>query len=328
MLLYKKTALIILLAALLLPFSAKPVAALSIGMAPPDYDIGKVEPGKEYYIDFYVITDHDEDLLVDLNRAKAPYDFYLPERIRFRYTFNSTLSSEEDASGWITFLDNSPILVLPEKNLYRLSNGGLANANKRLTAVIKIPEDAEPGYHAAYVVPSSRETMQGGGTAIGIITVAKMGYVFNVNGDARREGKIIGFTYDKTGDSGNLNVVFRNTGTVTMTVQAKDVTIYDKDQALVAVLASRQYKPEPGEMIEIPLKWYDPSIEEGMYNVEGMVEWIGGETSGSGRIQLTHEPVTEDITGDVIAPPPVAAFPFWIILIILVVAGLAVYRWR
>jgi hypothetical protein len=324
---HKKTSITFFLMPLLLLLLTTPGNALLIGMAPPVYDIGEVEPGNEYYIDFYVISDHDKDILVDLGTSKAPHDFYLPERIRFRYIFNSSLASEEDVSGWIAFLDSNPITVPPEKRLYRLSNGGLANANKEVTAVLKIPEDAEPGYHAAHVVPSSRERAQGSGTAIGIVTVAKMGYVFNVKGDARRDGKVVGFTYDQAGDSGNLNLIFRNTGTVTMTVQAKDVTVYDKEQVPIAVLASRQYKPEPGEMIEIPLKWYNDSIEEGMYNVEGSVEWIGGETSGSGRIQITQEPVKEDITGEVVAPPA-AAFPFWTILIILIVAGLVVYRWK
>jgi hypothetical protein len=326
--LFHKKAAIALLIPLLLLFLPVPGDALRIGMAPPVYDIGEVEPGKEYYIDFYLTSDQDKDTLVDLAALKAPYDFYLPERIRFRYRFNTSLASEEDASGWITILENNPISVPTEKNLYRLANGGLTNANKKLTAVVKIPEHAEPGYHAAYVVPSSREKIQGGGTAIGIITVAKMGYVFNVKGDVRREGKIIGFGYEKTRDSGTLNVVFKNTGTVTMTIQAKKVRIYDKDQQQIVQLDSRQYKCRPGNVMEIPLQWYNSSLEEGMYSVEGAVEWIGGETSGSGRIQLTHEPVTEKITGEAIAPPPAAVFPLWIIPIILLIAGFLVYRWK
>lgn len=276
-------------------------SALSVGMAPPVYDLGTVERGNEYYMDFYIITDHDRNLLVDLRSEKAPYDFYQPERQRFRYDFLPENASEEDVSSWITFLEKNPIIVPPEKRLYSLSNGGLARANKKITAVIKIPKNSEPGYHAGYVVPVVREKVQGGGAGIGIITTAKMGYVFNVAGDAVRSGKIIGFSYDP-GTPGTLNVIFKNTGTLTMTVKASNINV--STGAGTQTLSSRMYVSRPGQITKIPVAWNAPS--EGTYHVSAAVEWTGGKSAGSGKVYVTPEatPSIGKVSGKAASPSP------------------------
>ena len=317
-----RTFLLLLVAAVCIILFPRPALSLSVGMAPPVYDLGSVEPGKQYYIDFYIISDQDKDIVVDLQSTPAPYDFYLPERPRFRYTFNSSQCSEEDISGWITFLDN-PVIVPPEKRLYKLSNGGLANANKKVTAVISIPKNAEPGYHAGHVIPRPRQQAQGGGTGLGIVTIAKMGYVFRVEGDAVRSGKIIGIVQTDRG----LSLVFKNTGTVTMTVKARNVKIFEENGTLLTEMSSRQQKFSPGETAFLFLG-SDSRIKEGYYPAEATVEWIGGSTHFKGIADITAAeklPITAEAPSKQAAAP---APPLWLLSLIIIFISLALYRWK
>ena len=325
----KKTILLVsfVLFSLSIPMEAH---SLRIGMSPSVVDIGDVERGTNYQFDFYLMTNHEKDLLVELSGSKAPYEFYYERETRIWYKFNSSLASEEDVSGWLFMLEN-PVVLPPETFIDRLPNGLTVNANKKVTAILEIPDDAEPGYHAGFIHPKPVSETQGRGTALGIITVVDIAYVFNVKGDAERSGKIIGFTYDISRDSGTVGVVFKNTGTLTMGVKARDVVIYDNSgENQIARLNSREYQTSPGEIITIPIKWYNSSMDEGQYPVEARVEWFGGESQSQGRIVFTKmvsPSITGDITGDV--PAPLAApLPIWIIPIFVFVAGFLLYRWK
>jgi hypothetical protein len=307
---------------LLMPGCAR---GLSVGVAPPVLDAGEMLPGESKPMEFYLMTDHDKDLLVDLSTKKAQRGFYEPVRGRDRYSFASENASEEDISGWLTFMKRSVILP-PEKRLVYLSGGGVANANQGADVIISVPEDAEPGYHAGFVSPYPRISFGGGGTGLGIISTVEMGYVLKVPGEAIRDAEIAGFDLrmDRPGH-GTLVILVKNKGTVTISVRADSIRVFNSSQA-IAGLASNEVKIAPGRVGE-PGAGLDTRGLKGVYGVEAHVEWLTGEDSLEGEIEVREYVPPPPVTGEVVAPPVPAGFPLWILPLILVVVALIVYRW-
>lgn len=302
-----------------------PAWGLSVGVAPPVLDAGEMLPGESKVTEFYLMTDHDKDLLVDISAKGARRDFYEPGKGRFRYAFVSENSSEEDISGWLTFL-NEPVIVPPEKRLVYLTGGGIANANKKVEFIINVPDDAEPGYHAGFVSPYPRLSLEGGGTGLGIISVVEMGYVVNVMGEAIRDAEIAGldFVMDKPGH-GTLYVLVKNTGTVTLSARADHVTVFNGSQT-IAELSSNEKRIVPGKVERLGIG-LDTRGLMGVYDVKAHVEWLTGEDSTEGGLEVREYVPPPPVTGDVVAPPVTVGFPLWILPIILMLAAVVIY-WR
>jgi hypothetical protein len=313
-----------LVAALLcIPCSVK---GLSVGVAPPVLDMGEMLAGESKSMEFYLMTDYDKNLLVDLSTKKARRDFYVPGKGRFRYDFVSENASEEDISGWLTFLKNS-VVVPPEKRLVYLTGGGIANANKRVDIIVGVPGNAEPGYHAAFVSPYPRISFEGGGTGLGIISTVEMGYVVKVPGEAIRDAGIAGidFSMDRPG-YGTLRILVKNRGTVTLSARADSVRVFNSSQ-VVAELVLNEELIAPGRVGELSAG-LDTRGLEGVYEVSAHVEWLTGEDSMEGEIEIAEYVPPPPVTGEVVVPPPApAGFPLWILPMILVAVAVIVYRW-
>jgi len=320
---YMRLLMLSLAAALLcMPGAAR---GLSVGVAPPVLDAGEMLPGESKAMEFYIMTDYEKDLLVDISTKDARRGFYVPGKGRFTYAFLPENSSEEDISGWVTFL-NEPVIVPPEKRLVYLSGGGMANANKKVEFIISVPEDTEPGYHAGFVSPYPRLSIEGGGTGLGIISVVEMGYVVNVMGEAIRDAGIAGidFTMDRPGH-GILYILVKNKGTVTLSARADRVRIFNSSQA-IAELSSNERKIAPGRVGELGVG-LDTRGMEGVYSVTARVEWLTGEDSTGGELEVREYVPPAPVTGEVITPPVPVGFPLWIVPMILMLVAVVVY-WR
>jgi hypothetical protein len=315
--------LVIVMAALVAVPSAR---ALQVSIAPYTLDIGDMLPGESKYVEFFVVSDHDSDLLVGLSSRDAFRSFFNPDKARWRYGFVAENASEEDISGWVTFMDDS-LVVPPEKTLQYLEQGGAAYANKKTGMIIEVPTDAEPGYHAGIVSPYPRTNAQGSGTSLGIIQVAEMNYVVNVLGsEASRDAEIAGAVFSKEGaDRGTLALLVKNTGTVTLDAVADSVNLTGRE-GVVAELSSPETTIPPGKVayVKMPV-----SMEgmEGSYDVDAHVEWQTGETSFLGSVNVgEYVPAISEVTGNAGAMP-VSGFPMWMLPVIIGVIGALVY-WR
>jgi archaellum component FlaG (FlaF/FlaG flagellin family) len=302
-------------------------SALSVGIAPPVIDAGDMLPGESRHMEFYIITDHEKDLLVELSKKKPSRSFFDPTKGRFRYSFDAEKASEEDASGWLTLMESS-VIVPPEKRLYYLEGGGMANANRKIGVIITVPEDAEPGYHSGVVSPYPSLGAQGGGTALGIISVVEMGYVVNVLGDTRRDAEIAGFSFRKTDpETGSIIVLVKNTGTVTISARADHIRIHDSSNQTLREGKSNDVYISPGEVGKLDMDFSTMNLE-GVYGVSAHVEWLTGEDSMDGSVDIGDYVQPPEVTGSAAAPPPQSvAFPLWIIPLLLAGAGILVY-WR
>jgi hypothetical protein len=299
---------------------------LSVGVAPPVLDAGQMLPGESRSMDFFLTSDHDEDLLVDVSSKRAKRGFFIPTKDRSRYAFKPDNASEEDISGWLVFLEKS-FMVPPEKRLVYLSGGGMANANQKVGVILNVPEDAEPGYHAGYVSPYPSVSLGGGGTGLGIISVVEMAYVVQVVGEARREIEVAGMDFRMISPGrGRLDILVKNTGSVTVSVIAEHIEISDRSGSVLQDRSSNEKYIKPGRVERLET-YLDTRGMEGSYGAKAYVEWVTGETSYSGEFEITDYVPMPAVTGEVVGPAAPAAFPIWILPVILIFIALGVY-WR
>lgn len=292
--------------------------SLSIGIAPPADDLGVVNRGEKYITDFYLITDYGKDLMADLKLSPMGSGFLDPRRVIITYEFVPEECSEEDITPWIKLIEN-PVLLKPEKKGYVLKDGRHVNANKRASAIIEIPEDADPGYHIAFIDPSPRINLQTTGLGSTMISVARLILAFRVHGEAVRSGFIEGFESERIDlSTERIRINFRNNGTTTLIVRVKDLGIYDGEE-LIKKVSSNFASVRPGEsaslIANLNVRYNDP----GEYRIAGTATWTTGQDSGEGTITI-HEPPSVPV-GKIISVPE-GGFPYWIIFLGLIIVGL------
>ena len=200
------------------------------------------------------------------------------------YDFSPKEYSQENPCSWLTFQDDTLILK-PEKTLHRY--GGITVwANERAGAVLKIPEDAEPGYHAALVgfEPELEERSRTSG--VKFRTTSRSLFVFKVPGEAVRSLKVLGFNAERRSqDMVRIDTLVRNNGTVTVSAKVNDLKIIKNNETL-AILDSPTVFIKPGEMKTISTYWSFDG-DDGIYNIEGVVDWRTGSVIAEGKIRIT-----------------------------------------
>ena len=206
-----------------------------------------------------------------------------------------------------------------------------AYVNKKVEAIVKVPADAEPGYHIGYFTPSPRissATGDIGGAALMFVSLVEIGYIFRVEGEAVRKGSIMGFDClrDSAGTA-RIEVLFKNTGTVTMTAEALSIEIYNST-GRVASLKSGVVKTGPGEIVSLEAGWDVSSAELGEYRAVTNVSWMTGYEEYEGVIGLTEYSGAPPVTGEVVIPKEEAGFvfPVWIVPIVILIFALIIYR--
>ncbi len=302
-------------AALLFTLSIAPAAAaLSIGVSPATADLGLVERGKSYLVDFYLISDTEKDLVVDLE-ARNFGDEFLQFQGERRYRFDPNEASQEDIKGWIEFLEN-PAVVPPKRFIANVGPTPVS-ANKKLTFVVRIPKDAEPGYHAAFIKAVPRLKTYRGGLGIGILAITDFKVVFHIPGRAVRSGYIVGFSSQPVQQYFQMiNVMFKNNGTVTIKATGEPVIIYRNSSDTSDVFASRGVSGpvKPGEIIGIPVFPKSDDLGLGVMDIYSKVSWATGEDNRTGKIAITGfvpaQPLPE-------AEKREEPWPFFLLIIVL-----------
>ena len=300
--------------------------ALNVGIAPPIIDFGQLEPGTEISGTFYIYGAGAEEFSCDIMPVKVPTKFYYPDRPRNGYVFDVSRASEEDVSEWINLLEKS--VTVPKESYFVPEIN--AKVNRKIDFILNIPEDAEPGYHVGYILPSPKVSVTStGGVGIGIISTIKATYLFTVPGDVIREVQILGFDYKRLDEKyEEIIVLVKNTGTVTTSVKLENIVI-DEGKRKTTLTGTSHKKTEPNQIIELKAKYSVADKEEGEYKATARISWLTGEEEKDGIIEILkyQKPVT--VTGDVIAPPgPPAGFPFWTAPMFIILFAIVIYWWR
>ncbi len=265
------------------------VYALSVGTAPGVYDLGELDPGKNVAFRFYLITNANNDMLVEMGYFPVHQDIYYKTEST-RYKFIPAEASQEDISSWVEIVRN-PLLLSPARvKVVSLPGGGAVKANEEVDVILHIPEDADPGYHAGSISLSPRVASTGRGTGVMTIAVTRFIFIFRVSGDAKRSGEIMALIGDRVDEGkAKIDVLFRNTGTCTVSARVTELKLHDKFGKQIANLQSGMYLVGPGEINSIATYWTDSNMASGKYRAEAKVDYITGQATREEEIEI---PVT------------------------------------
>jgi hypothetical protein len=259
--------------------------ALSVGTAPGVYDLGELDPGTNVAFRFYLITNANNDLILSMSYIPVHQDMYSGSGLT-RYKFIPAEASQEDITSWVEIARN-PVLLSPDKTMVvHMPNGGVVRANEEADIILHIPKDADPGYHAGSISLSPKVAATGRGTGVMTIAVTRFIFVFRISGDARRDGNVMAIMGERLEEKkAKVDVLFKNTGTCTITAQVTELKLYDKFGKQVANLKSGINPVKPGDIIALSSYWTG-DIEPGTYRAEARVDYITDYATGEDKIEI------------------------------------------
>ncbi|RLI90913.1 MAG: hypothetical protein DRO95_05285, partial [Candidatus Altiarchaeales archaeon] len=124
------------------------------------------------------------------------------------------------------------------------------------------------------------------GTGIATIAVTRFVFVFRITGEAKRDGEIMSIIGDRISkDKAKIDVLFKNTGTCTISAYVSELKLYDKFGNLTAKLKSGIQYIKPGQIKPLTAYWVGDVIP-GTYRAEARVDYITGEAVFEDRVEI------------------------------------------
>jgi len=297
---------------LILPFIAS-AKQFQVGVTPAVINLGEIRPGETKRGSFVITTTSDESFMVDIDVNRGSLDFF-----NGRYGYILEEYSEEDASGWVNFL-NVPIYLDTETGG---SGSGTIRA-EQINFIVNVPEDAEPGYHLVEIAPNP-EVPSGWSTAVNIVAITKIHALFMVSGDVKRDGDVLEINARNVGSRTRVDVLFHNTGSVSMFAAAKKIDLYDTEGNLLENIWSTKTFTRPGEIVKLT-GFVTEALNPGSYLVTANVSYLTGNVAKETDIWIEGIPgQAAPVPG---GPPQEAAFPWWVLIIAILVFGFIIYRY-
>lgn len=313
---------VLILTLFLLPATASIVAALSIGISPGVEDLGLINKGETFIIKYHIISVNENNIVLGMNSLSAGPDRFNPGKPR-TIKFDVSQASEEKVGGWVSFLDN-PIILPTQRTLFINNEGRSIEANQEVEAVLRVPQDAEPGQHIGLISLEPRNSFSGTSEKQ-IATIATIVYVytFTVPGKVAREAKVIGFSSDY--NTGKVSVIVKNTGTVSLNVWGL-VEIYTGLPERYMMDLTHAFL-KPGETTTLVARLNQP-IEEGVYKAQAILKWHGGESQKEGFIDLFNTISAAPETQKEIPKEEHEGFNMIPIFIVFIVIIIVIVVWR
>ena len=291
-------------------------ADYNIGVSPGTLDMGNISSGSTKSVDFYLTTPSENSIFVNLDSERGSLDFFSkPEYSNLIYNH-----SEEDTTPWVKIINN-PVEIKPDNETLK-TNGGLIRGKEKISFLIDVPRDAEPGYHIVYIKPEPSTPSENiGDIGSRVVAVTSLGVIFNVPGIAVRKGVILDTEPGVySGSRLEIKTYFQNTGTTTISAKAV-MRIYNNSELMQEMYAGEQYvKPKEIKVFTTYLDTKNVTI--GDYNAYSVVDYTTGKAEKSSVVNIAA-PSTAAVF--VAGPEGSSLLPLLIIAIIVIVSIL-VYR--
>ena len=293
--------------------------ALSIGTAPGVADLGEVNPGDNIDFSFYMVSNTESDLLVELGPVRPHLTLFETNQTG-RYKFIPAQASNIYVENWVE-VKRTPVLVSPSKTkLIKLADGGIIRANGEADITLHVPKDAEPCYFISSINPAPIVNPTGvpGGSAVSTIGITRFVFVFKVKGDGRREGEVVDIMpFREKKDSVRFDVLFRNTGTCSILAWVQNLTIYSENGSRVADVMSGNSLIPPGKIGVLTTRWVGQNIKEGDYRAEAKVEFFTGSAFYEKQVTILKPPLIP--VGGASETPGKCSYPWWILIVLFAI---------
>jgi hypothetical protein len=121
-----------------------------------------------------------------------------------------------------------------------------------------------------------------------------------------------------------VDVFFQNTGSVSMFAKADNIRLYDTGGKLLGSLWSTRTFTEPGEIVKLK-GFVTSAFEPGGYLASANVSYLTGHSAKETDfwIEAQAAPAAPSAPG----VPGEAAFPWWILIVVILVVGYVIYRY-
>lgn len=303
----------------------------SVGTVPGTINLGEVDRGETVERTVYVRAFNiDEQFTIDPSVSSEPKSDLFSNDNPLRFDV-----SEQDFDQWITIED---VTIDPTtEKVVQLSDGSSAKVNGEFTFELNVPqgtERAEPGYREGTVrLNPDLSPNGGGGAGARVIGETKMKFSFDVPGNANRQIAVQNVRASRTGESSaDIGVLLRNTGTVTVSTEGFKMDVL-KDGVKVGEIEATSTTLAPGESKNVEGYWSEDSpLEEGVYRVDGSVNYMTGAATASGSFSLPGITVVEEPIDEPENPGGGGdgssggdSLPVW--LVVMVLALLGVLMW-
>ncbi|MBN2202768.1 MAG: hypothetical protein JW700_01085 [Candidatus Aenigmarchaeota archaeon] len=283
------------------------VGAANVGVSPGSFNMGQVVPGTTEVVDFYIVTASEETLLVQLE----------PETVIFDTVALKNNFSEENVLSWIDIINN-PVELEPEYDVLE-TEGGNINSHRKVSFLLKIPRDAEPGDHMFKIKPiplSDQGDIGNVGSKVVAITSVKV--MFKVPGDAVRKGAILDVELGNDNENSvEIKTYFQNTGSVTISAKGLQ-RLYDKEGNLVGELQLAKKYIEPKQIATFKGILSTKGIEAEDYDVYTIIDYGTGEIEKSSKITLSK--------ATTMAIKQEGDMTIFILIILILIVSIIIYR--
>lgn len=273
------------------------VSAQSTGAAPSFTNLGDVNPGETRKATLYVTSTYDEAYQIS-PKVEEPLSSKYLDPVDSPLPIESY--SEENISSWVDFSQESYVVNPQNTTDYVLSNGVSVNAAGKVTYYIRVPQDAEPGWHTGAIAinPSSSTGNLGYSAQAQAITVPN--FAFNVKSpeNPERRLEVVDARGIRTGENtARIDIRVANRGTVTTGIRGGNVDIVNRETGEVLTSISvGYYLLEPSQSRIISSHIRTESLEQGAYSLNGSIDYssskafVGQQTFAlSSQIQASPE---------------------------------------
>jgi len=286
---------------------------LFVGVSPSVVDLGELGRGTTNLVKFYIVTISDNPILVRLEAENGRLDFFDNNYVDSIFNF-----SEEDTASWVKFLSN-PVELKPQNETLK-TNYESIKGWREVDFLLEVPRNAEPGYHLIKVRPTPLETsVTKEAVGANVIAITSINVIFNVHGDAKREGVILDSTPGKYGQNNlEMNTFFKNIGTTTITAKAIQ-RVYDKDSNFVTEISSPKLFVKPSEVKTLNSFLPLTSLSAGDYQVLTTVSYTTDSAYKNSTIFISSEAI--------LVKPGAEELSTWVFIIIIIIIAIVIYRW-
>ncbi len=292
--------------------------AISIGASPSIIDLGNVSIGDERIVEMTVFSDTDKDLVTGSMILQPPETYFDPNTPKNNFAFISDQASEEIISNWIEFIQPTITLIPGEvdKDL-----PGYVTSSKKMSFILRIPENADPGYHAARIGfdPVFSEDKQSTDAKFIAFTSVEIPVVFKVDGYAVRSGYITGF--DVVGN--RIDVNFYNNGTTTLNIKPGIVSVRNGGNIITGFTTTPKLVP-PKKSATFSGFMQKP-IPTGSYELYSELNWTTGSANRTANVRIEFEESLEEIQKSSSVPINLNITTIVIVVLVIIFAIAAGY---
>jgi hypothetical protein len=304
-------------------------ASQSTGTRPGFQNIGTVPAGQTQIVNFYLTSSgYDSPYPVSVS-AEEPLSSRMLDPVESPVEVEEY--SEEPIDSWMDFTQDQFTVDPNNATTYVLPNGDTIEAEGRIRMYLRVPSNAEPGWHAGAISISPQIDSSGTGFGSQVQAVTQPTFVFRVPGNAERRLEVVDARGIRTGeDTARIDIRVANRGSVTTSIAGGEIDVYNREtreRVDSMILGNMEFRPQRSRVISTTMR---SGVEQGSFRLNGSIDYwsseafIGGQTFGLSS-QIQTEPADPEEFGEDGAQNNGSNTPIWLPILFVILVAVVLY---